>query len=401
MNYFLQKAKDSAEEIRSIRRTIHKNGGTGFDLRENADYIISELKKSGIEAQELFPCGIVATIGHGGKCLLLRADYDALPITEESGLDFAATNGTCHACGHDINAACLLFAAKMLKERESELKGTVKLMFQPAEELGAGAKKMIEAGVLENPPVDASIACHVSTGADNDYVGGTGYVRGPMFAACDHIDMVVRGKGGHGAFPHCAANPINTAALVIAALNSLVSNEVDSAQRAVLSFGSIHGGNAANVIPEEVAIKGTLRTVDKDVRKHLKERIRQISADIAAAFQNTIELDLESSSLPGITTDAAFCDSLHPYLAEVCGEENVDVKNHLLAMGSEDYAEIADRVPSVICWIGAGTAKQGYVFPPHHPKIVFNEECLPYGAAMYANMAFGWLNNEAQKKETR
>lgn len=396
VNSFFERANELKGEMIDLRRTIHHNAGVGFQVRQNADLIREELKKVGIDAKEICECGIVATIGNGGKCILLRADYDALPMTERSGLPFAAENGTCHACGHDFNATSLIFAAKMLKERESELQGTVKLMFQPAEEIGTGAKAMIESGLMENPKVDAAVALHCSVGGSRDYVGTTGYTRGPMFASCDKVEITIKGKGGHGGMPHNAVNPLLVASHIIVALEGLLANEVDSAERNVLTICGIRGGEAPNVIAAEVTLLGTLRTVNPEVRAYLKRRIVEISQSIAVAMRTEAVCDLDESSLPATVTSVELCDTIHPYLAEVCGEENVIVSNGLRAMGSEDFSEICERVPAVICAVGAGSSEEGYCYPVHNPHVIFNEDCLPYGAALFANIAHGWLTDHCE-----
>lgn len=395
MNYFLERANEMKDEMVAIRRRIHQNAGIGFDIRENADLIREELAKMGIESTEVCECGVTATIGHGGKCIMLRADYDALPMAEESGLPFAATNGTCHACGHDLNATNLLFAAKMLKERESELKGTVKLMFQPAEEIGAGALAMIRGGLLENPKVDAAVSLHGNVGAPGAYVGTTGYTRGPTFAACDKLIITVRGKGGHGAEPHGAVNPLVIAAQIILALQNIIPSEVNSTERNVLTMCSIVGGKAPNVIQPELQLLGTLRTVDDENRAFIKKRIVEVCEGIAQAMRGEVVCDLDSASLPATVSNVDMCDAIHPYLAEICGAENVAVREGQ-RMGSEDFSEVASRVPSVGLGLGAGAVEEGYTVGVHNPTVRFKEECLPYGAAIFANVAFSWLRDHSE-----
>ena len=393
MNIFLKQASEMKQDIISARRAIHSNGGVGFDLRENADFIIESLQAMGINAQEICPCGITATIGKGGKTILLRADYDALPFPEESGLPFAATNNTCHACGHDFNAASLLFAAKMLKEREDELSGTVKLVFQPAEELGKGAIAMIDAGVMENPRVDAAMSLHMGIGEEDTDLGDVCYTRGLRFAACDIYTITVIGKSAHGAFPFRGADPITTAARILLALQNIIPMEIDSAERAILTFGCINGGSAHNAIPDKVVLKGTLRTIDNDVRSFMKSRINEIASGIAKAMRCDAEVEI-ITSMPCTVMDPALCDAMHPYIEDVC-QGTIHVGNKLAAMGSEDFSEFSERVPSMALQVGAGSPKQGYTYTVHNPKVVYNEDCLIYGAALFANLAFCWLRDNS------
>lgn len=394
MNAFLERATRLKDEMTAARRVIHQNGGVGFDLRENADFIMARLREMGIEPREICPCGIVATIGTGGKTVLLRADYDALPLAEESGLPFAATNGSCHACGHDFNAVSLLYAAKMLKEREGELKGTVKLMFQPAEELGKGAKAMIDAGLLENPAVDVAFGLHMGIGEDDCSLGDVAYTRGPRFAAADKINIIIKGRGGHGAFPSKSIDPITTAARVILGLQNIIPMEIDSAQRAILTFGAISGGKANNSIPDEVQLAGTLRTLDEDVRAFMRTRIREIATGIAQAMRCEAVVNLDEGSIPAATMDPALCDAMHASVEEIA-TGTVHVSHTVTAMGSEDFAEISSRVPAMSVQAGAGSPKEGYHISVHNPKVLFNEDCLIQGAALFANLAFNWLKDNA------
>lgn len=393
MNPFFARANELHDEMVATRRVIHQNAGVGFDLRENAEYIKGRLREMGIEPSEVCECGITATIGTSGKTVLLRADYDALPMAEESGLPFAATNGTCHACGHDLNATSLLYAAKMLKEREGELTGRVKLMFQPAEELGKGAKAMIEGGLLENPTVDAAIGLHMGIGEAHTKVGSVTYTRGPLFAACDRVEIIVHGKGGHGAFPFDCIDPITTGARILLGLQNIIPYEIDSAQRAFLTFGVFEGGKANNAIPEQVRMVGTLRTINEDTRAFIKKRIGEIATGIADAMRCTVDIDMDSASIPMGITDVAMCDALHPYIEEIC--PTVNVKNELRVMGSEDYAEVCSRVPAITVEVGAGTPADGYAYTVHKPQVTFNEECLLYGSSMFANLAYNWLKDNA------
>ncbi len=392
MNPFLHRATELKEEMIATRRILHQNAGVGFNLRPNADLIIGRLRDMGIEPREICECGIVATIGSGGKTALLRADYDALPLNEESGLPFAATNGTCHACGHDFNATSLLYAAKMLKEREGELAGTVKLMFQPAEEIGKGAKAMIDGGLLENPKVDAAFGLHMGVGRDECSPGDVSYTRGPRFAACDRIDMIIRGRGGHGAYPFNCVDPITTAARIILALQNIIPMEIDPAKRAILTIGIFRAGQAHNAVPGEAVLGGTLRTLDDDVRAFMRKRIREIATGIAQAMRCELDLDLDSGSMPVGIMNPALCDAMHASIEEIC-TGIVHVNNDITTMGSEDFAEVCSRVPGMSVQAGAGSPKEGYTTTVHNPKVLFNEDCLVQGAALFANLAFNWLKN--------
>lgn len=390
MENFLSKASKSSDEIKDLRRKIHSFGGIGFDLDQSAELIKSTLASYGIKAKEICKNGIIADIGSGSPVILLRADFDALPVEEQSGLPFAATNGSCHCCGHDFHSSMLLYAAKMLKEVEHELCGTVRIMFQPAEETGKGCKAMIDAGLLENPKVDSSVAIHVAVGNEISASKTVHYSRGPAFAASDTVNVKVIGKGGHGAQPHTSADPITAAAAMINAYQHIVSMEVASDQRAVLTIGSIHGGKASNVIPSSVEMHGTLRTYVPEVRELMKRRFREISENTAKAYGTEAEVVIDSG-MGAVYNDPALCDSIFPYIEEVTGKDKTSVMDYPTSYGSEDYAFIASSVPSVILKLGAGSKSEGYENPLHHPAVMFNEDVLAVGAAVYANCAFRWL----------
>lgn len=285
MQRYLKRAKELESEIVENRRKIHQFGGIGFDIQETSDFVFEKLQSYGLHPQRMCGTGIVCTIGSGGKTILLRADMDALPIQEDTGLPFACQNGTAHACGHDMHTAMLLAAAKMLSETQDELKGTVKLMFQPAEEALKGATAMMEAGVLENPKVDAAFAIHVTTGHENFPTGSIQYVRGVAFGACDMFRITVKGKECHGAYPCRGIDPINIGSRIVTATQELVSMELPATEEAVITFGKFHSGEASNIIPSEAVLDGTIRTLSKEARTLLKTRFKEIVEQTAATFR--------------------------------------------------------------------------------------------------------------------
>lgn len=394
-NTFFDRAKELEQGIVAARRTIHQYGGVGFELAESATFIESKLIEFGIPWMEICKSGIVATIGCGQPVFLLRADYDALPMVEKSGLDFAATNGTCHSCGHDFHAAMLLYAAKMLKEREHELKGTVKIMFQPAEEGGGGCQAMVDAGVLQNPDVDAAMAMHVAAGSAITDANTIHYSRGPAFASGASVKITVKGRGGHGAQPHTAIDPITAAASIITSLQHIISMEVASDDRAVLTFGSIHGGTASNVITDTVEFKGTCRTFSEEVAQFMKRRVIEVTENVARAMR--VEADVEyRMGNKMVYNDPNLCNELFPYVEEIAGQGKVLLVDRPTSYGGEDFSVITARVPGLVLKLGVGSPKEGYPFPVHHPSASFNESALPYGASIYANCAFEWLKKNQQ-----
>ncbi len=387
MNYF-ERAKELLPETKAHRCYIHKLAETGLETMKTAEYVESELRKCGIEPKRIGKAGVTALIGSGSPVFLLRADMDALPMPDESGLPFAATNGNCHACGHDFHASMLLTAAKLLKENESQLKGTVKLMFQPGEEIFQGAKDMIANGILENPHVDAAMAIHVSC---NDPVGMLTYNTGVITSSCDAIKITVKGKGAHGASAYRGVDPINAIVQIYQAIQAMLTREVNSLDVVSLTFGQIHGGEASNIIPDEAFMVGTLRTYDENVRKFVLERVNQIAKGVATSFraEAVIEYPFGVGSL---NCDAETAECASDALRELY-EDKVYYARNLRINGSEDFAAFAAEVPSV--FFGLSTGKSPY--PTHNPGVVFNEEAMPYGASAYAHAATRWLEAHAEK----
>ena len=287
----LQEAKALQEEIKSHRLWLHTHAETGFDLTETKPYVKSALTEMGYAVHECGKAGLVTTVGKpGGKVILLRADMDALPIAEEADVDFACKNGRMHACGHDMHTAMLLGAAKILKAHESELGGTVKLMFQPAEEIFEGSKDMIASGVLENPRPDAALMIHVAAGMP--LPAGTVVVSAPGVSApaADYFTIRVHGKGCHGSAPQNGIDPLTAAAHILIALQEIHARELSASDEAVLTIGTFHAGEAGNVIPDTATMGGTIRTYDEKTRAYLKERMTAIAQSIAEAFRASAEV---------------------------------------------------------------------------------------------------------------
>ena len=398
----LLEAENLKEELVEIRHYLHSHAEIGFDLKETKEYVRKQLIEMGYEPQDCGKAGLVALAGgkKPGKVFLLRADMDALPIQEESGVSFSAENGAMHACGHDIHTTMLLGAAKLLKKHEDEIEGTVKLMFQPAEELLEGSKDMLKAGVLENPRVDAALMLHVMVGMP--FPVGTVIVANPGVSApaADYFEIQVQGKGCHGSMPNTGIDPINAAAHILLALQEIQTRELSIADTAVLTVGTIHGGVAANVIPDLVTMGGSLRAYAEETRSFLKKRLTEVAEGTAKVFRAEAKVSF-TSGCPTLVNDTALTECAESYTKELLGEAKVFSSARLQAMagsqktakggGSEDFAYISQQVPSVMFAVAAGQAEKGYSYPLHHPKVTFDEEVLPYGAATYANMALCWL----------
>ena len=390
MNYY-HRALELTDETVAHRRYLHENAEAGLDLPKARAYVTKILQESGLNPT---PCGhgITATLGQGGKCILLRADMDALPMGEESGLPFACQSGTeAHTCGHDFHAAMLLTAAKMLKENEENLNGTIKFMFQPAEETFEGAKDMLENGILDNPPVDAALAFHVTTGKMplGLYMYNS---TGTMMASVDGFKITIHGKGAHGAYPHRSIDPIHIAVQIYQALEGLIAREADPEQMCVLTIGSFQAGSAPNIIPETAVLQGTLRTKNRDQRALLVRRIREVAQGIAAVQGSSVEMEV-LSAVPPLICDPKFTETMARFLSTL-GNPGAMPYPGITASASEDFASIAEKVPSAFFHLSAGFLDDRGAYPAHNPKVLFNEEVLPTGAAAYAHCATQWLNDQ-------
>ena len=396
---FYQQALELRDTIIENRLWLHRHPEVGLDLPQTADYVEKKLRELGYTPRRVGKCGLVATVGKPGKCFLLRADMDALPIREQADVDYRSDNGSMHACGHDCHTAVLLGAAQLLKKHEQALEGTVKLMFQPAEETMDGGKMMVEGGVLEDPKVDAAFAMHVFPNMPME--PGTILLTGTesKFAAVDWFTIHITGKGTHGAQPHNGVDPLNVAAHIHLALQAINAREVDPAQPLVLTIGQMQGGNIANVIPQEATLAGTMRTLSDEVRAAAKERMEAIVSGTAAAFGAQAHVTY-GSGCPVLIQNK----DLYTEIKEICksleGVTVLDADDIGLpaggGMGSEDFAYVAAQVPAVFPIIAAGKPDEGYCFPAHHPKARFDHSALPAAAAAYAHIAMEWLKRHKE-----
>lgn len=392
MNRFIEQAKLIKEDMIEYRRTIHKNPEVGAELPKTKKYVINKLKEFGYEPTEICESGIVAIIegNKPGKTFLLRADMDALPIVEVTKCDFKSTNGCMHSCGHDMHTAMLLGAAKLLKQNQDEIEGTIKLVFQPDEEGFTGAKRMITAGVLENPKVDAAMAMHVHSGTTSNVVlCGLG----TSIAGCNRFRIVVNGTGCHGAMPETGVDPINIAAHIYISLQEIIAREISATQPAVVTIGKFSGGEAPNIIPGEVIMEGTIRSLNKEVGEFIFNRMKEIVESTAKMFRGEAKL-IELSSVPPLANNTDLAKEITSYVKDLVGEKSVCLFEGG-GMGSEDFASYSYEVPSVYLMLGAGTKQENSLYgePMHNEKVVFNEDILVTGAAIHTACAIMWLKN--------
>lgn len=399
MDIILETAKKYESEIVEYRRFLHQNAEIGLDLPVTTQYIKEKLVSMGYEPVEICKSGIVAIAGgkKPGKTFLIRGDTDALPLTEETDLPFKSVNGNMHACGHDFHASMMLGAAKILKEREDEIQGTVKLMFQPGEEIVTGAKNMIAAGLLENPKVDAAMMIHVVSGMPipSGYAGF--FDPGPCFAAVDIFDINIQGKGGHGAFPQIAIDPLIAMSHIHLGIQEINSRELAPGGFLVAVTGKMGGGTAMNIIADKAAMSGTLRTLDKDVREMGKSRIREIAKGIGATYRCKVEVTFPFEC-PALINNESLLNSTYEYTQDLLGQDQV-LKAATVGLGvvpgSEDFAFVSEKVPSTVIGLGANFEVDGVIYPQHHPKVVFDESILAKGTAIYATCALKWLQNHS------
>lgn len=389
MNYY-ERALELKDETIANRRHIHKNAETGLDLPKTKAYVMEKLTEYGLEPKDC-GYGVTATLGKGGKVLLLRADMDALPMPEENGEEFACPTGKeAHTCGHDFHAAMLLTAAKMLKEKEDTLEGTIKFMFQPAEETFEGSKNMIENGILENPPVDAALAYHVSPGKMP--IGLFMYNdKDTMMYSVDGFKITIHGKGSHGAYPHVGVDPINIGVHIHLALQELIARESDPTHSCVLTIGQFAGGTAANIIPETAVLQGTIRTNKPEARELLVRRMKEVAEKTAAVYNGTVDIEM-ISEVPPLICNPKLTDEVVGYMQEL-GIPGLTPYPGISASASEDFAVIAEKVPSTFMYLSAGYLDERGQYPAHHPKAQFNEDVCPIGAACLAHCASQWLKN--------
>lgn len=379
---FLSRANELAPELTAWRRTLHEYPELGFELPRTVSFVKERLHEMGLTPQDVGRSGVCALVGKGGgKAVLLRADMDALPMAEETGLLFASKNGAMHACGHDMHTTALLGAARLLKEIENELPGTVKLMFQPCEEGLGGAVEMVEHGILENPVPQAALALHVV----NQAFGTVGTREGYICASSDSFTLTVRGKGCHGAAAYLGVDPILAAANIITALGALNSREIHAEDMLVLTICMVNAGTAPNIVPDACVLRGTIRTAKESVRAFAKARLTELAQGIARAHRAECDVEFGQYAVPPMINNAALTRLAVSVFDKTLGK---GAAYEIPAMtGSEDFAVVGQRLPAVLAWFGTGSPEEGYTHGVHHPCVTFNEAALPRMSAVYAAFA--------------
>lgn len=386
---FLKQAEELFPYTQSMRRDLHMHPELGF----------REIRTGGVVAKELEALGIEVTKGVGktgvvglfegakpGPTLLVRFDMDALPITEDTGAEYASqNNGVMHACGHDGHVSVGLTVAKMLHSRRDQLAGTIKFCFQPSEEGNngeeiGGAEMMLRDGVLDNPKVDKTLSLHIW---NEKPLGWLGVAGGPVMAGADIFTVKITGRGGHGAIPQAAVDPVVASAQIINALQTIVSRNVAPLDTAVVSVTTVNAGTAFNVIPQTAELTGTIRTFNNGVRQRVVERFEQIARGVGEAMGCQVDVNVKRMT-PALINDAAIASRVQNSARRVLGESGLDTSG-FTTMGAEDMAFMQEKVPGCYFFVGSANAEQHLDYGHHHPKFDFDEQALIRACALMAS----------------
>lgn len=394
INQIRAKALSLLTEWKRIREHIHAHPELSFQEFETSNFIAAELAKLKIPyTQGMAGTGIVAIIegkNPSHKCLAIRAELDALPITELNEVSYKSQNkGIMHACGHDVHIACLLGVATIMNEIRNDWEGTLKLIFQPGEEMHpGGGSMMIEAGVLNNPKVDAIVALHVYP---HLAAGSVGFKSGQYMASTDEILITVEGKGGHAALPHQTIDPIAIAAQIIVSLQQVISRKSNPIIPSVLSFGKIVGGTANNVIPDQVIMEGTLRTMDETWRATAHQLINDIATNTAASFGAKATVHIPKG-YPSLYNNEMLTDLIRSYATNYLGDKQV--KELALRMTADDFAFYGQHIPACYFRLGTNTNNEKHTTSVHNAQFDIDEQALATGVGLMTFAAFSFLQNK-------
>lgn len=377
-------------EMVALRRDLHRHPELSFEEKRTASLIAQHLQQSGLDEvqNDVGGYGVVGILRGGmpGKTVMVRADTDALPLQEINNVEYRSqTPSVMHACGHDGHVAIGLTLAQVLAAHRAELPGTVKFVFQPAEERGGGARPMIKQGVLSNPEVDSVIGLHLW---NNLPVGQIGITNGPIFANADGFELTVRGKGGHGALPHQTVDALVVASHIVVALQTLVSRESTPMLPAVVTVGSFHSGSAFNIINEEAKIAGTFRTVTPETREQLTQRIKELATGVANAMRANVEIEFKIG-VPAVINNPQVANVVRKAAGQVLGENNVVTVEPVTI--ADDMSEFLLAKPGCYFLMGSANPARGLDAPHHHPRFDFDEACLVPAAEILGRAALDLL----------
>ncbi|ELC8452806.1 M20 metallopeptidase family protein [Clostridium perfringens] len=393
----MNEAQELKDLLVALRRDFHENPELGFEEWRTSGKIKEFLTNEGIEYRETAKtgvCGIIkGTLKDDSKkdrCIALRADIDGLPMDDKKTCSYSSKiKGRMHACGHDAHTTILLGAAKLLSRHRDKFSGTVKLLFEPAEETTGGAPIMIEEGVLENPRVEKIIGLHVEETLD---AGQIMIKKGVVNAASNPFTIKIKGRGGHGAYPHMAVDPIVMASQVVLGLQTIVSREIKPVNPAVVTVGSINGGTAQNIIPDEVILKGVIRTMTLEDRAYAKERLREIATSICTAMRGECEIDIEES-YPCLYNNSSVVDLVTEAAKEIIGSQNVK-EQEAPKLGVESFAYFALERDSAFYFLGARNEERNIIYSAHNSRFDIDENLLPIGVSIQCKAALNYLTRE-------
>ncbi|MDE1853304.1 MAG: amidohydrolase [Thaumarchaeota archaeon] len=389
---FLAEAKRIEPEIVENRRALHLHPELAYHEERTAKFVGDRLESFGVKVKRgVGGTGVLGTLvgAKRGRVVALRADMDALPVQEMAEVEFKSkSDGAMHACGHDTHMAMLLGTARILSENKDKLSGTVKFLFQPAEEHGGrgGALPMIEEGVMENPRVDFVFGLHID-GARK--VGEFGVREGPIMAAPDTFRVKIIGKGGHGSAPHETIDPIYVAAHVILALQGVSSRMINPVRPFVITVGAIHAGTKENIIPDFADLEGTIRTLDEKTRKLAKRKVAEVAKGVSRSFGARAEVEFEKDAYPVTVNDPKTTAEAIRVLRRIPG---MKVKKVEAILGGEDFSRFLQKAPGTFYFLGTNNPAKGCVYPNHSSRFKVDEDVLKYGAASLAALAYEFGN---------
>ncbi len=388
-----KEVKKIEKDMISWRRELHKIPELGLELPKTTQFVCDRLEEMGIPYKTLVNGNAVVGLIKGsgeGKTIAIRADMDALPIQEETGLPFASINNNMHACGHDGHTTMLLGAAKVLNDHRGQLKGNVKLLFQPGEEYPGGAKPMIEEGALKNPKVDTIIGLHAGNISDGTPKGKIAISYGRMMASMDRMLIKVKGEGGHGAYPHNLIDPIVIAAEVITSLQTIASREIPAVEPIIVSICRVQGGFNQNIIPDEVELEGTVRTFNNKVRKKIAKRMEEKIKGITKSYGADYELQYDFK-YPPLINHREYTEKFVQSAKKILPEEDiVELENPL--MGGEDMSYFLEEVPGTFFFLSNMKAIDGEIHSHHSSKFDMDEGEFWKGTALFVQTALDFLN---------
>ncbi len=390
---FRTEAHALREELIARRRDLHEHPETAFEEVRTSGIVAEELNKLGLEVQTgVGKTGVVGILDgdEDGPTVLVRADMDALPIEEENDVPYRSTvAGKMHACGHDAHTSIGLGVAKVMSQHRDQLRGRIKFVFQPAEEVAGGALAMIKDGVLEHPRPDVSLGLHVWSGIP---IGEVGITSGPTMAGSNAFKITVTGKGGHGASPHETHDPVICAAQMITALQTVVSRNVDPLDGAVVSVTQMQAGSADNVIPQQAVLRGTTRAFRQEVQTLIKERMQTVVENLAAAMNCTARLEYNDQTVP-VINDPVVTERVRGALGTIMDPNKIRFDER--TMGAEDMGYLMDDVPGLFMFVGAANSELGTDYPHHHPKFNIDEDVLPLSVALMSRAVAAYVLDEA------